>query len=780
MTTVARSRADRQLAAAVAVQFVLLGALAGTVGLGLAGWAAGVGFLAGLGVLLARAVRRHGVHALGPADLVTLGRAVLVGGVTALVADRTPATPVLVALAVVALLLDAVDGQVARGTGTASTLGARFDMEVDAFLILVLSVQVAGRLGWWVLAIGAMRYAFVLVGRVVPGMRGPVPTRKSARVVAAGQGIVLVAVSSGLLQHLVAVLLVAAALVALTWSFSRDVRWLWREAHGPDSQPPPIFAALLVLAALLAPHRLADLTPAAFARIPGEGLFGVLVLLLLPARVRRPAAVLGGIVLGVATVLAVVNAGFLVALARPFHPVIDWRLLDDAAGFVRTSAGPVAGVVAVLLSGVVLVAAIGGMVVAALRLSRFLVAHRTGSTRVALALAPVWFCCALLGAQLVPGVPVAAAGTAGLARDLSGQVRADLADRDTFAGRVGVDPFRDVPGADRLLGLRGKDVALVFIESYGRSAVQDPTFAPRVDALLDDGTRRLAAAGFAARSGYLTSPTAGGGSWLAHSTLLSGLWINNQERYQELVTGDRLTLNRAFQQAGWRTAAVLPGLTAGWPEERFYGYDKVYNSDRLGYQGPYFSFAPMPDQYTLQAFQEYEHAKRDRPPLFAEIVLISSHAPWTPLPRMLGWRDLGDGSVFNSMSGENLPTDVIFGRNPEQVRADYRASIEYSLQSLISYVETYGDDRLVLVFLGDHEPSPIVVGANAGRDVPITVVARDRAVLDRIAGWGWSEGLRPSPDAPVWPMDTFRDRFLIAFGSPVGPGWPLLGSGTGR
>src|SRR5262249_11192032 len=77
------------------------------------------------------------------------------------------------------------------------------------------------------------------------------------------------------------------------------------------------------------------------------------------------------------------------------------------------------------------------------------------------------------------------------------------------------------------------------------------------------------------------------------------------------------------------------------------------------------------------------------------------------------------------------------------------------LSALVSYVEKYGDDNLVLVFLGDHQPSPLVTGAGAGRDVPITIVARDRAVLDRVSGWGWQDGLRPGPGAPVWRMDTF-------------------------
>jgi hypothetical protein len=79
-------------------------------------------------------------------------------------------------------------------------------------------------------------------------------------------------------------------------------------------------------------------------------------------------------------------------------------------------------------------------------------------------------------------------------------------------------------------------------------------------------------------------------------------------------------------------------------------------------------------------------------------------------------------------------------------------------------VETYGDDNTVLVVLGDHQPAAFVAGEGAGMDVPITIIARDPAVLDRIAGWGWQDGMRPDPHAPVWPMASFRDRFLTAFG----------------
>jgi hypothetical protein len=399
------------------------------------------------------------------------------------------------------------------------------------------------------------------------------------------------------------------------------------------------------------------------------------------------------------------------------------------------------------------------------RLSHLVTRHRGGAARATAVLAVVWVTCAVLGAQLVPGVPIAAAGAAGFVRDEAVQVQAGLQDHEVFAAEVADDAYRNTPADQLLTALRGKDVVLAYVESYGRSALDDPELAAQVGPVLDDGGNRLAAAGFAARSAFLTSPTAGGGSWLAHSTLLSGLWIDGQQRYHDLSTTDRLTLTRAFGRAGWRTVGIMPGVTSPWPEAAFYGYHHVYDAQHLGYNGPRFSFATMPDQYALAAFEKLERAKPDRPPLMAEIPLMSSHAPWSPLPELIDWNDVGDGSIFQSMAAPGDMPEAILTRDPVRVRADYARSIAYSLSALVSYMTTYGDDDLVLVILGDHQPAPVVTGEDASRDVPITVIARDPAILDRVAGWNWDNGLKPGPQAPVWPMSEFRDQFLTAFGS---------------
>jgi phosphatidylglycerophosphate synthase len=120
-----------------------------------------------------------------------------------------------------------VDGQVARRTNSTTKLGARFDMEVDAFLILVLSVFVAGTFGWWTIAMGAFRYVFVAASWAWPWLNAPLPPKFSRKVVAAVQGVTLVVATASLLPETVAFVVVAAALAALTWSFGRDVQWLW-------------------------------------------------------------------------------------------------------------------------------------------------------------------------------------------------------------------------------------------------------------------------------------------------------------------------------------------------------------------------------------------------------------------------------------------------------------------------------------------------------------------------------------------------------------------------
>jgi phosphatidylglycerophosphate synthase len=214
-------------------QAMLLAVLAGTVGLTLTGWLVGIACGLMTNVALARGLVSFAAVGLGPADRVTLARATLVGAVAALIANsfvRPAALPTLVTLSVVALVLDAVDGWVARRTGTASPLGARFDGEVDAFLILVLGVYASRSVGPWVLAIGAARYVFLAAGWLLPWMRASLPPRYWRKTVAAIQGITLTVAAADVLPRRGIEVVLGAALGLLAESFGRDVWWLWRES----------------------------------------------------------------------------------------------------------------------------------------------------------------------------------------------------------------------------------------------------------------------------------------------------------------------------------------------------------------------------------------------------------------------------------------------------------------------------------------------------------------------------------------------------------------------
>lgn len=246
------ARLQQETAVGAGVQILLLALLGSAIGMGPAGWLTGLAFAFATWAVLSRALHRSRLSSFGPANRVTLGRTTLVGGVTALVADSFESAPpvtLLAALTAVALLLDGVDGKVARRTGTSSALGARFDMEVDAFLILVLSVYVSMDLGPWALLIGGMRYAFVAAARLAPWLNAPLPPSFARKTVAALQGICLLVAAAGLLPRPANLTIVLLALGSLVWSFGRDVAWLWRASRTTSAAEAVLEPVVLELAA---------------------------------------------------------------------------------------------------------------------------------------------------------------------------------------------------------------------------------------------------------------------------------------------------------------------------------------------------------------------------------------------------------------------------------------------------------------------------------------------------------------------------------------------------
>ncbi|MGW8696283.1 CDP-alcohol phosphatidyltransferase [Streptomyces eurythermus] len=554
-------------------------------------------------------------------------------------------------------------------------------------------------------------------------------------------------------------------------SVVRGVGWRWPGRARALSGALTGLAALLVLAALVMPDSADRLGPAAFVRIPAEAVVGAVVLPALPRRPRVAVAAGCGVLLAALTVLNALDMGFRQYLGRTFDVVLDWSLLGDAESYLEDSLGSgtaraaVAGALALVLLLFVLLA------LSVVRLTELLARHPGTARRSTLIAAVAWVACASLG--LAPAaVPLASHRTVTALRGQVHRVSDTLRDEAEFRKVARADAFGNTPGERLVPDLRGKDVIFAFVESYGRSAIEDPVMAPGVDRMLDARTKALAKAGFHARSGWLTSATYGGSSWLGHSTTMSGLWISNQQRYRTVMASDRLSLTGAFRKTGaFETVGVMPGVQKGWPEQKWYGLDKVYDAFRLGYRGPKFSWSTMPDQYALQQYQERVHGRRPAAGKgrMSLLVLTSSHQPWAPVPRMVDWDRLGDGSAFKAMeaAGEKA-ADVI--ADTAKSRAEYGKSVQYSVTALTEWLQRYGTKDTVLVFLGDHQPIARVSGNHASRDVPVSLVAKDPKLLDRTADWHWTDGLRPAHDAPVWRMSAFRDRFLRAYGSTPGPG----------
>lgn len=330
-----------------------------------------------------------------------------------------------------------------------------------------------------------------------------------------------------------------------------------------------------------------------------------------------------------------------------------------------------------------------------------------------------------------------------------------------FDRAVASDPLVEMEG-ELLARLRTTDVLLVFVESYGTTVLQDPRYAstivPRLEAIGND----LSAAGLSIASGRLEAPTVGGLSWLSHGTLLSGIWLDNQRLYERLLTSDRRTLVHLFADAGHRTVGLFPQILRPWPEGAYFGYDRIWTSQNIDYVGPPFGWTVMPDQYTLWFLQRQELSEAaDRPPLFAEIALISSHAPWEPVPTLLDdWRVLGRGESFIGMADSEWKGPEGWpGKAPE----NYARAIAYSLDSVAGFARRFVDEDTLMIVLGDHQPAPLITGVTGDRSVPVHVVSGDPALVAPFLEWGFRESVLPDPSGAAKRMDAFRTWFVEAF-----------------
>lgn len=454
------------------------------------------------------------------------------------------------------------------------------------------------------------------------------------------------------------------------------------------------------------------------------------------------------------------------ALGRGFNPVADLPLLEAGLRLVTGAIGAVLTAGAVL--GALLVVACVGAALWWVMGVWARVDIGRGAARAAAVAAVV--CAAVAVAEIgqamgrwsLPFDPPGAAFTARVGAERVVMARATLADLRAFAAAADEDPYAD---RDGLLADIDRDVLVIFVESYGRASFDTPLHAITHSATLAAAEARLEGLGLAMRSGFLVAPTRGGQSWLSHATFANGLWIADQTSYGAALASGRRTLFHLAEQAGFHTVAVMPQITLDWPEAEFMGFETVLAAEDLGYQGLPFNWVTMPDQYTFAAMDRLlaANASEDRP-YFVQIALGSSHAPWVPVPELLDWKDVGDGRVFDAMAEAGDPPDVVW-RDRDRVRDQYRKALDYALRVVLDYTAKRAEDPPLILIVGDHQAAAFVA-LDDRFDVPMHVIGPD-VLVDRIADWGWSEGLLPDNAAGARPMSEVRDLILDAFSTPA-------------
>ncbi|MCI9868318.1 sulfatase [Rhizobium skierniewicense] len=496
----------------------------------------------------------------------------------------------------------------------------------------------------------------------------------------------------------------------------------------------------------------------AFLRLPLE--WPVIAILVLMTRgfLRRLIIYLCALLVFVVLFLKIADIGVQTAFQRQFNPYLDLKMLADGWNLISGTIGTPAALIA-LTGGILIVLLV---VIIFLNSLRQMAEAQASLRRLFIGV----FACIIAGAVSLFWID---------------RTRVELATPTYLTGRLGlvVRSFADMQVFEKQLGaglgprdgtglfqaVKGKNVFVIFVESYGRSAVDDPRYSgvtlPRLSAM----ETQIEAIGLQAATGWVTSPTVGGLSWLAHGTLLSGLWVDSQARYDRLMISRQPSLNRLFLQAGWQTVAVMPAITMAWPEADYYGYNQILSATGLEYRGKPFNWVTMPDQYTLSAFDRLalKPASLRGQNVMAEIALISSHAPWTPVPKLVDWDAVGDGSIFNGQATSGDPPSVVWA-DPERVRSQYIQTIDYSLATLGDFMARQGKGA-VYIILGDHQPASIITGPDASRAVPVHIVTDDAQLLARFQKDGFTSGMTPVNTTGERPMSELRQLLIDAFSS---------------
>lgn len=712
----------------------------------------------------------------GPANLVTLLRLLLVLLPMALLPRLS--TETLLAAFLAAFVLDAIDGLIARRFGCASEFGAIFDGETDSALILVLGLVLWLRQGFaaWVLLPGTLRYVYlVCLALVPPGRAKPWRSRLGRLAFLIGGVLLLAAIvapgPAGTVSAAVASLILCAS---FGYSFFMAYPPPWRAATSEPAVPTRIggsgvYATLLFLVAwsflnVMVNVRYPASEPTGWYFLPsldvtlllaGFALLG-LIGLGLPVWARVPLVVLFVFARGLRIGDGVTSFYF----GKLFNLYTDLPLAPELVRYAHSTFPAwkfYAGATAAL-------AIVAALVLAVDRAIACAASYFRRRRRI------------LLFAGLV--LPFAVA---------SGLLKQDPRYNERYAGAFGSsvaprfrreatfllnvydhrlsgmraigdvqETLKHTPA--RLERLHHVNVYVIFVESYGMTVLERPSFVDQTVPVLKAVQSNLRRHGFESASGRMESATYGGMSWLAHATFLTGVRTSDQLQYDLLGVGHPRSLPRIAHEAGYHTILIQPNTNRPSHTADFYDFDQTYKNWDFDYAGPAFAWASMPNQYVLD-FIRREAIAKDKGPLFLVYNLISSHAPWSHVPTMVeDWSQVGNGEIYNNHPLKRAYTNWPGFRNAAD---PYLRSILYDLDVLESYITKYVDDASLIIVLGDHQPVSEVTDNSPSWAVPVHVISRDPSLIAPFVARGYVPGMIPGQ--ALAPMAAFLVDFLRDF-----------------
>jgi hypothetical protein len=330
-----------------------------------------------------------------------------------------------------------------------------------------------------------------------------------------------------------------------------------------------------------------------------------------------------------------------------------------------------------------------------------------------------------------------------------GSLRPALGASPDFAGDLG--------------GLKGADVLLVFVESYGAVTYETPAIAEGLVASRADLAAAVAETGREVVTAYVESPTFGGSSWLAHLSLISGVEVRDQYAYTSLMASGRETIITNFARRGYRTVALMPGMRQAWPEGAFYRFDQIYGHDLLEYRGPQFGWWSIPDQYALARIDAVERARAAgaRSPLFIVFPTSTTHAPFGPVaPYQPDWARVLTAEPFEPADAERA---LAATPNLVDLRPSYVRAMAYEYTTIAGYLREHAQDDMVLIAIGDHQPPAAVSGRGASWSVPVHVFGRRGQMINRLIDQKFRPGLEPVRPS-IGAMHGLVPMLLRAFG----------------